>query len=150
MLTSEPLTVCPYNLFFVQDILGDALYEKGLQRRQGVGTLVRSQERKAAVILLINIFNRLSTDRFVSPPVYMGIPLFVLARDRSEHCCRPPGVQKERLSPGRTDPSASRRALPRSAPPLRRGPPCADSPMVCAGFGVDRCHVMSCHFMSCH
>ena len=43
---------------------GHALHEKGLQRQTGVGSLVRSQERRAAVVPRIN---RLSTAR--QPPV---------------------------------------------------------------------------------
>ena len=31
-------------------ILGHALHEQNLQRQQGVGTVVRSQERRAAVV----------------------------------------------------------------------------------------------------
>ena len=46
-------------------IPGHVLHEKGLQR-QGVGTLVRSQERRAAFVPVIN---RLSTAGFVPPSV---------------------------------------------------------------------------------
>ena len=38
------------------------------------------------------------------------------------------------MSPGRTDPSASRSALPPPAPPSRRTPPRPDPPMVCSDF----------------
>ena len=46
-------------------ILGYALHEKCLQGQIGVGTLVSSQEQRAAVVLRIN---RLSTVGFVPPP----------------------------------------------------------------------------------
>ena len=61
---------------------GHALHEKGLQRQIGVGTLVNSQQRRALAVPRIN---RWSTGRFVPPPVYIGFPLFVLAKRRSEH-----------------------------------------------------------------
>ena len=70
-------------------------------------------------------------------------------------CLRCPGVQGGWVSPGRTDPSASRPAPPRSAPPpdpsasrparprpappSRRAPPRPDPPVVYPGFGLDKC-----------
>ena len=59
----------------------------------------------------------------------------------------PPGKRSRRCSSivwrvrgtvfsGRTDPSASRSARPRSAPPPRRAPPRHDLPVVCPGFGL--------------
>ena len=44
------------------------------------------------------------------------------------------GRQEGRLSPGRTDPSASR-----PAQPPRRAPRRTDPPVVCPGLGFDRC-----------
>ena len=52
-------------LFDLQ-IPGNALHENGLQRRKSAGTLVSSQERRAAVVPVIN---RWSTAGFVPPPV---------------------------------------------------------------------------------
>ena len=42
----------PAYLSFVNPFPGHALHEKGLQKQKGVGTLVSSQERKAAVVPL--------------------------------------------------------------------------------------------------
>ena len=70
-------------------IPGHALHEKGLQRQTGVGPLVSSQERRAAVVPLIN---RLSTAGkppvnrgLVPPPLSIGFRLFVLLGRRSGH-----------------------------------------------------------------
>ena len=71
---------------------GHALHEKGLQRQIAVGTLVNSQQRRALAVPVINRLptagqprvNRLSTACFVPPPVYIGFPLFLLAKRRSE------------------------------------------------------------------
>ena len=70
---------------------GHALHEEGLQRQIGVGTLVNSQQRRALAVLLLSRLstagqprvNRLPTGRFISPPVYIGFPLFVLSKSRS-------------------------------------------------------------------
>ena len=66
--------------FFVPSVPGHALLEKDLQRQLGAGTLVSSQERRAAVVPRIN---RGSTARCVPPSVYIGIPLSVLPESRS-------------------------------------------------------------------
>ena len=58
---------------------GHALHEMGLQRQLGVGTLVSSQVRRAAVVPRKN---RLSTRRFVPPAVYIGFRLLMLPRGR--------------------------------------------------------------------
>ena len=71
---------------------GHALHEKGLQRQLAVGTLVNSQQRRALAVPVINRgqtadkprMNRWSPAGFVPPPVYIGFPLFVLAKRRSE------------------------------------------------------------------
>ena len=57
-------------------------HKKGLQRQIGVGPLVSSQKRRAAVSPQIN---RLSTAGFVPPSVYIGFRLFVLPKSRSGH-----------------------------------------------------------------
>ena len=58
-----------------------------LQGRICDGTLVSSQERRAAVTPRINW---LSTGRFVPPPVYIGFPLFVLPKNSSGQCSSMP------------------------------------------------------------
>ena len=68
-------------------IPGHALHEKGLQRQEGAGPLVGSQERRAAVVPLIN---RGSNAGFVPPPVYMAFRLFVLLKKRSGQVCSMP------------------------------------------------------------
>ena len=65
------------------------------------------------------LVNRGSTAGFVSPSVYIGFRLFVLAKR-----------QEGRLSPGRIDPSAS--ASPRR-PPRPAAPPCAAPPRPACG-----------------
>ena len=85
-----------------KDVRGHALHEKGLQRQLGVGTLVSSQERRALLVPLMNplqtadgpVVNRGSTAGFASPPVYIGIPSFVLAQGCEEayQACRGDGV----------------------------------------------------------
>ena len=49
-----------------------------------------------------------------------------------------PGGREGPLSPGRTDPFASRPARRRFAPPLRHAPPRPDLPVVCQGFEFDK------------
>ena len=76
--------------------------EKGLQRQKGVGLLVGIQERRALFVPVMNRLqtagqprvNRGSTAGFVPPPVYIGIPLFVLAQGCAEayQACRGVGV----------------------------------------------------------
>ena len=76
-------------------IPGHALHEKGLQRQIGVGTLVSSQEQRALLVPVTNrgstgcqpVVIRGSTAGFVPPPVYIGFPLFVLAKSRSQNIC---------------------------------------------------------------
>ena len=69
-------------------IPGHALHEKGLQRQIGVGTLVNSQQRRALAVPVINhdkpVINSGSTAGVVPSTVYIGFPLFVLAKRRSE------------------------------------------------------------------
>ena len=100
---------------------------KSLWRQIGASPLVSSQERRAAVILVIS---RLSPGRWFKKS-------FVCS-------CFQRIVQNRMLSrlwrnsPGRTDPSASRPAWLRSAPPPRRAPLRPDPPVVCPGLVFDR------------
>ena len=102
----------------------------------GVGTLVSSQEQRAAVVPQIN---RLSTAGFVPLSLYMGLRLFVLSIVQ-DSCPRCFGGREGRLFPGRKTPSASSPAPPRPAPPPRRASPRPDPPVICPGFGFDRFH----------
>ena len=95
---------------------GHALHEKGLQRRIGIGPLVSSQERRAAVVPRINCW---STAGFVLPSVYIGFCLLVLPKNVQDSCLRCLGGQEGRLFPGRNDSSASRPAPPCRAAPRR-------------------------------
>ena len=74
------------------------------------------------------------------PSVYIGFPLFVLLKNRSGQVCsiRCLGGCESRLSPRRTDPSVSRPARPRPAPPSRRAPPRPDPPVVRSSFRLDK------------
>ena len=114
-----------------------ALREKGLQRQIAVGTLVSSQEQRAAVVPRINrlptadkprvLFFHRFIQGFVCSCVRRVVQTVVL--DALE--------QERRLIPGRTDPSASSRVRPRSAPTSCCAPPRPDPLVVCPGFGLD-------------
>ena len=83
--------------------------------------------------------NRLPTAGFVPPSVYIGFPVFVLAKERSGQLCpRYPGGLEGRLASGPPDPSASRSARPRRALPPRHAPRRPGPPVVCVGFGFVR------------
>ena len=114
---------------------GHALHEKGLQRQIGVDTLVSRQQRRA---LAVPRLNRGSTARCVPPPVYIGFPLFVVAKRRSEQLFTVSwrvrsvvGFRADRNVGTFFGP-----ALPRHA--VRRAPRRPDPPVVCPGFGLDR------------
>ena len=110
------------------------MHEIGLQRQIAVGTLVHSQQRRA---LLVPRSNRWSTTGFVPPPVYMGFPLFVLAKRHSGQMFTVPwrargtvGSQADRIV-GTLSCSASPR------PAVRHAPCRPDPPVVCPGFGLE-------------
>ena len=112
------------------------MHVKVLQRQISVATLVNSQQRKA---LPVPVINRGSTGRLVPSTVYMGFPLFVLAKRRSEQLFtlrwgarRAVGVQGDR-NVG----SLFCQASPR--PAVRLAPCRTEPPVVCPGFGLDRC-----------
>ena len=136
----DPPVVCP-GFGLGKWIPGHALHEKGLQRQIAVGTLVNSQQRRA---LLVPLINRGSTGRFVPPPVYIGFPLFVLAKRRSEQLFTVSWRARETVgfladrNVGTVFCPASLRPAVRSAPRRR------DPPVVCPGFGLDRFPDMPC------
>ena len=118
------------------DFPGHALHKKGLQRQIGVGTLVNSQQRRALAVPLIN---RWSTGRFVPPPFYIGFPLFVLAKRRSEQFFT---VRwRARGAVGfKGHRNVGTLFCPASPRPAVRPAPCRPDPsFVCPGFGLDRC-----------
>ena len=103
--------------FWVRQVSGHALHEKGLQRQVGIGTLVSSQERRAAVVLVVN--------RTLCSPNGLHKISFVRASEESSKTVILDALEEKRvvLSPGRTDPPASHIAPPGHAPPPRRAPP---------------------------
>ena len=111
------------------------LREKNTETKKSVGPLVSRQERRAGFVPRIN---RGSTFGVVPPSVYIGFRLFVSIFFFQGSCVRCPGSYEGKLSPGRTDPSASRPAWPRPAPLPHRAPPRPDPPVVCPGFELDR------------
>ena len=95
------------------------------------------------------MINRWSTGRFVPPPVYIGFyigfPLFVLAKSRSEQFFTVPWRARETVG-FRTNRSVGTLFCPASPRPTidRRAPRRPDPPVVCPGFGLDRCvHLQS-------
>jgi len=106
-----------------------------LQRQIRVDTVVSSQQRRA---LAVPVINRLSTVRFVPPPVYIGFPLFVLAKSRSEQLFTVPWRARGTIGfwADRNVGTLFCPASPR--PAVRRAPRRPDPPAVCPGFGLDR------------
>ena len=110
-----------------------------IQKQLDVGTLVSNQERRAAVV---PVLNRLLT---AGQPVIVFLLRFTwgfscscfprVVRDSRPRCS---GGQDGRLSPGRTDRLASRTGWPCSARPPRRAPPRSDSSVVYSGFGFTK------------
>ena len=106
------------------------MHEKGLQRQIGVDILVSRQQRRA---LAVPRLNRLSTAGFVPPPVYIGFPLFVLAKRRSEQLFTVPwrargtvGFRADRNVGTLFCPASPRPAVRRR--PRRKGPRRSGSP----------------------
>ena len=71
----------PTRPWYVRVFPGHTLHEKGLQRQEGVGPLVSSQEQRA---LLVPRLNRGLTAGFVPPSVYIRFRLFVLLGKRRD------------------------------------------------------------------
>ena len=67
----------------------------------------------------------------------------MLPKSRSREFSRFAGGQERELSSCRIDLTASRPIQPRAAPLLRRAPPRPDPPVVCPGFGFDRCQLLN-------
>ena len=119
-------------------IPGHALHEMGLKKQQGDSPLVSSQERRAAVVPRIHPFSNAGPTRAWFPHRFtLDFACSRFWRDVQDMCVRCHGGYEGRLSPGRTDRSASRPARPCPAPP-RRARPRPDPPVVCPGFGFDR------------
>ena len=118
---------------------GDALHEKSLHRQIGVGTLVRSQERRAAVVLQMN---QLSTgcqpqvDRGLCSPIGLHWVSFVRASGFRTVVYDAPEGKRDGCLLG--EPSRRRPVLLRTAPLLRRAPTRPDPTVICPGFGFDK------------
>ena len=112
---------------------GHALHEKGLQRQQGGGPLVGSQERRA---LLGPLISRLQTADFV--PAF-GLHKISLVRASGETFRRRffDALGGTRVACLLGELFCRRSILPGPAPPPRRAPR-RDPPVVCPGFGFDK------------
>ena len=118
------------------------MHEKGLQRQTGVGTLVSSQEQRARLVPLINRWSNAGQPLIlILRRFYVRIRLFVLPKSRSRECFRFAGGQERGLSFCRIDLTAAHLFQPRAAPVLRRARPRPDPPVVCPGFGFDKCYI---------
>ena len=82
--------------------------------------------------------NRWSTAGFVPPSVYIGFPLFVLAKGRSGHLSTIPWRARRTVGFWATRPVGDLFCPARCAPPPRRAPRRPEPPVVCPGFGLDR------------
>ena len=114
--------------------LGHALHDKGLHIKTNFGTLVSSQQQRAAVA---SIINRGSIAGDVSQSVHIEFRLLVLAKSRPRQLCSVSQKARARLSAGRVDP-LSRITRPSSAPPPRRVPPRLGSPVICTRFRFEK------------
>ena len=120
---------------------GHALHESGLRRQIGVGPLVSSQERRAAVVPRIN---RLSTadkpqvNRWFCSSINLHGLSCVCASGESFRTVvfdALGGGQEGRLFPGRTDLPIGVPSYP--APPRPAAPPCAVPPRPARGMFQD-------------
>ena len=134
---NKPSTVifCSFCFNHLDYFPGHALHEKGLQRQIGDGTLVSSQERRAAVVPRIN---RVSTADFVPPSVYIGFALFALPKKSFKTLSSMPWRARGSVVSWANRPVG----VPSyPAPPRPAAPPCAAPPrplMACPGFGIDK------------
>ena len=120
-------------------IPGNALHEKDLQRQIGDGTLVSSLERRALAVPRINRGQTADEPRVLFPHWFtQDFLCSCFRRVVQDSCLRCRGWQKDLLSPGRTDPSASRPARSGPAPTPCHAPPRHDPPVGCPGFGLDK------------
>ena len=88
--------------------------------------------------------NRGSTGRFVPPPVYIGFPLLVLAKTRSEQLFTVFWRARGTVS-FRADRNVGTLFCPASPrPAVRRAPRRIDLPVVCPGLGLDKFPNMPC------
>ena len=95
---------------------GHALHEKGLQRQKGVGTLVSSQERRAAVVPVISRLSTACQPRALFPHRFtLGFLCSCFRGNVQDNCLRCPGGQEGRLCP----PTRRRPVLSGPAPPCR-------------------------------
>ena len=142
--------------FWIRQIVSiprHALHEKVLHMQKGAGSLVSSQERRAAVVLLIN---RSSTGRHLII-VFLGsasieFNMSVLSKQHPGRLFRSGGRDwrspTDRTAPGRLAPlslpprpvcASSPRPVPhRVNPPLLACPAVPALPVECSGFGFDR------------
>ena len=115
---------------------------KGFTETKNVGPLVSNQERRTAVVPLINPLS--TADRplvkrgFGSSTALHRISL-VRASGEMFKTCVFDALEGTRDSCLLGEPFCRRRVLPGPAPPPRRAPPRPDPPVVCPGFGFDRC-----------
>ena len=91
--------------------------------------------------------NRLSTAGCVPPAVYIGCPLFVLAKSRSGQLSTTPRGAKETVGFRATRPVGTlfcpAPPRPGRAPPPRRAQRRPGPPVVCSGFGFDNLNCIS-------
>ena len=117
---------------------GHALREMGFREQRSVGTLVSSQEQRAAVVLLTNRLSAAGqTLVFVLPSVYVIYPLFVLPTMVQDSFFDPSAGKRNDCRLGETN--CRPPVLPCHAVPRRSAVRRPDLPMVCPGAGVDRC-----------
>ena len=126
---------------------GHALHEKNLRRQIGDGSLVSSEERKAAVVLRINRVSTADKPRinsgsrgFVPPSIYIIFRSF-FRRDIQTVVFD--AQEGKRDGCPLVEPTRRRPVLPGPAPPrrlvvCRPAPARPELPLVCPGFGFDR------------
>ena len=83
------------------------------------------------------VMNRLSTADFVPPPLYIGFPLFVLAKNRSGQLSSKPWEARGTVGLW-ADRTVGTLFCPAPPRPAARAPRRPDPPEVCPGFGFDK------------